>query len=272
MFEQNGLDLGGSDGESLVLDHFFAAIEDVEEAVGIDADDISGEVPAIAQSSGGRLRFLPISHHDLRAAHDELALLAGCDIVALEVDDTAFGEGQWLSDRGGAVHFRGRAKANVGNGGGFGHAVSLIDENAGEVGHAAREFGSEGGSAGFNPADVVVSWEDAGFGSLAEGVDRGWDDGHHGDALLDKKRANFLHVEARHEDEGGTERERKCEGNGESVDMVERQEAEHDVVGRERRGVGADGLINVGDEIVVREHDAFGESGGAAGVRERGQG
>ena len=54
--------------------------------------------------------------------------------------------------------------------------------------------------------------------------------------------------------------------------MIERQEAEHHVgVGKHGR-VGTDELINVRHQIVVREHHALGQSGGAAGVGKRGDG
>ena len=91
--------------------------------------------------------------------------------------------------------------ANMGDGRGFGHSVSLIDEDAGEVGHAASQFGSERRGAGFDPADFVILGEDAGFGGLAKRVDGGRDHGHHGDAFLDQKSAQLLHVEARHQNE-----------------------------------------------------------------------
>src|ERR1035438_9434498 len=52
--------------------------------------------------------------------------------------------------------------------------------------------------------------------------------------------------------------------------MVERQKTEHGVVGGERRAVLAEQLVDVRDQVVVREHDALGQSRGAAGVGESG--
>ena len=38
------------------------------------------------------------------------------------------------------------------------------------------------------------------------------------------------------------------------------------------RGIRAEDLIDIRDQVVVREHDALGQSGGAAGVGKRGDG
>src|SRR5229473_3361519 len=143
MFQKEGFDFGGRDGESFVLDHLFAAVEDVVEAVGVAAHDVAGEVPAIAKNGGGGFWLLPVSEHDLRAAHYELAGLAGSDLVSTHVHDAAVGEGQRLSDGSGAVHFRWSGVADVSDGRGFGHAVSLDDADAGETGQATGKFGSK---------------------------------------------------------------------------------------------------------------------------------
>lgn len=127
MFEQDGFDFGGGDGESLVFDHLLAAVEHVEEAVGVGADDVAGVVPAIAQNGVGGLRFFPVSQHELRATHDEFAGLAGCDLIVVDVEHATFGECEGLADGSGAVHLWRRDVANVGDGRGFRHAISLID-------------------------------------------------------------------------------------------------------------------------------------------------
>ena len=67
-----------------------------------------------------------------------------------------------------------------------------------------------------------------------------------------------MHVEARHQNERRTERERESQRHGESVNVVEGQEAEHDIIGREHRGIRAENLIDICNEVVVREHDALG--------------
>src|ERR1700675_4559586 len=87
MFEEEGFDFGGGDGESFVLDHLFAAVEDVVEAVGIATHDVTGEIPSIAKNGGGAFRLLPISQNDLRAAHDELACLARGDPIPVKINN-----------------------------------------------------------------------------------------------------------------------------------------------------------------------------------------
>ena len=115
VFEQERFDFSGGDGESFVLDHLFAAVEDVVITVGVRTYDVAGEVPAVAKNGGGGLRVVPVSEHNLRAAHDEFAWFAGSDFVPVQIQNAAFGEGQRLSDGGGSVHFRGSDAADVGD-------------------------------------------------------------------------------------------------------------------------------------------------------------
>src|SRR5229473_718264 len=266
MFQKEGFDFGGRDGESFVLDHLFAAVEDVVEAVGVAAHDVAGEVPAIAKNGGGGFWLLPVSEHDLRAAHNEFAGLARRDLIPVKINDATIRENQWLSNGSGAVHFRWSDVADVSDGRSFGHAVSLDDANAGEIGHASGEFGSERRGAALDPANFVILWEDASFGGLAERIDGGRDHGHHGDAFLKQKSAQLLGVEARHQNQRRAERERKSQRHGESVDVVKGEEAEHDIIGCEHRRIRTEDLIDIRDQVVVREHHAFRQSGGAAGV------
>src|SRR5215469_8000967 len=53
--------------------------------------------------------------------------------------------------------------------------------------------------------------------------------------------------------------------------MVQREEAEHDVVGFQIGGVRGEELEDVGDEIEVREHHALGESRSAARIGQGGE-
>ena len=170
------------------------------------------------------------------------------------------------------MHFRRSVVADMGDGGSFGHAVALGDDDAGEVGKATGKLGSERRGAGLDPADFVVLGENAGLDGLAERIDGGRDREHHGDVFRDQESTQFLHVKARHQNESRSERQRKSQRHRESVDVVERQEAEYDVIGSERRSIRADGLIYIRDQVVVREHDALGHSSGAAGVGKCGNG
>ena len=89
---------------------------------------------------------------NLRAAHDEFPGLAGRrfgevvrGVGGIDLglrQHAAVGRGQGMADGVGTVE-RGFEKADVGDGRGFGHAVSLTDENVGEGGEAAGKFGSE---------------------------------------------------------------------------------------------------------------------------------
>ena len=202
--------------------------------------------------------ILPVSEHDLRPAHDEFARLVGLDLISVKINDATIRENQWLSNGSGAVHFRWGDVADVSDGRGFGHAVALNDANAGEIGHATGEFGSEGRGTALDPVNLVILGEEAGFGGLAKRIDGWWDYGHHADAFLNQKSAQLLHVEARHQNERRTERERESQRHGESVNVVEGQEAEHDIIGREHCGIWAENLIDICNEVVVREHDALG--------------
>ena len=54
--------------------------------------EIAGVVPAVAQRLRGLLRLVEIAGHHVRAAHDQLALLAGVDIASARRIDDAHGE------------------------------------------------------------------------------------------------------------------------------------------------------------------------------------
>jgi len=47
MFQQHSFHFRGGNGEALVLDHFFAAVNDAIEAFAVAGDNISGPVPAV---------------------------------------------------------------------------------------------------------------------------------------------------------------------------------------------------------------------------------
>src|SRR5580700_1844946 len=60
--------------------HVFLPVDDVQEAVLVRTDQVTGVEPAATQRLGGGFRVLPVSGHDLRAAVDDLADLAGRDV------------------------------------------------------------------------------------------------------------------------------------------------------------------------------------------------
>src|ERR1700723_478805 len=179
MLEQNRFDLGRGDWKSFVLDHLFAAIKDVIKTFGAAAHDIAGKIPAIAEYGGSSLRLFPVSHHDLGAAHNKLAGFVGADVFVFAIDifvshshiqNPAVCHGYGLSDRSRTVHFGRCDKANVGDRGSFCHSVSLIDEDAGEVGKSSSKIGSKWRSAAFDPADFVLLGKNSSFDGLAKYV------------------------------------------------------------------------------------------------------
>src|SRR6516164_6659476 len=89
MFEQHSLELGRSNAEALVLDHFLLAIDYVEIAVVIDPSDVSCIQPSVAQNTGGLFRCIPVSPHNLRTANDNFADFRGTqgDFAGLKVDN-----------------------------------------------------------------------------------------------------------------------------------------------------------------------------------------
>ena len=180
MLHQHALDLRRSDRESLVLDHFFAPVEDVVEVVLVARDHVSRPVPAVAQHRGAGLRFVPVSQHELRSAHDELSRSAGGNVISKIIDHTAFGLAERLADRLGLVEL-GREISDVRDRRRFGHAVSLTDKDAGERGEAARQFGRQRRGSGLDPAQAMSGGKLSGFRGLGQRIERRRDSRHSGD-------------------------------------------------------------------------------------------
>src|SRR4051812_13880113 len=75
-------------------------------------------------------------------------------------------------------------------------------------------------------------------------------------------------VEAGQDDDGGALAQGRVHEGGEAVDVEERQYGEDAVAGGRRHDRFE--LGEVGGDLAVGEHDAFGGAGGARGVREGG--
>src|SRR5579862_7037380 len=188
MFEQNGFDLSGGDGEALVLNHFLTAINDAVKTFAVARDDVARPEPSIAKNCRRGLRFFPVAEHELWSAHDEFAGMAGWrfgqivgSVGGIDVglrEHAAIGLRERVSDGIGAIE-RGFKEADVGDRRGFGHAVSLAHRDAGEGGETARQFGRERRGARFYPLHFVFAGELAGFGSLAQCIHR-WRNQRHG--------------------------------------------------------------------------------------------
>src|SRR5574337_205708 len=72
-------------------DHVLLAVDQRDAAVGVDAREVAGVEPPVAQRLGGRLGFVPVPLHDRLAAQDHFADLARGDVAPVVVDDADFG-------------------------------------------------------------------------------------------------------------------------------------------------------------------------------------
>src|SRR5213079_1740460 len=93
------------------LDEILLAIDDGEIPVPIEQPQIASIEPAVAQHFRGRLRIVPVAFHQLRRLDDDLADLAGSDLLAriIDVHDSHVDIGQRDADRAllvGAHHGR----------------------------------------------------------------------------------------------------------------------------------------------------------------------
>ena len=135
MIEQGILDLAGEDLESAHRDHVLAAIDDLDETIGIDRCDVTGPQPAIlGEGVLCGIGPVPVTAHDLRTAHHKLARFAigRRSRGVLLVDQLHLSCRNWLSDRADAfLGFVGIGRDHTRT---FGQAVSF--EQAG----AAAQF------------------------------------------------------------------------------------------------------------------------------------
>ena len=79
-------------------------------------------------------------------------------------------------------------------------------------------------------------------------------------------------VEALHEDGAGAHLERQERDDRQAHDVVEREDAEHDVVGSDPVAVGRADLAQVGQQVAVREHRRGRGAGRAAREHQQGEG
>ena len=71
-------------------------------------------------------------------------------------------------------------------------------------------------------------------------------------------------MEARHQNQGCADRERRVQTDVESIDVVQRKKAEQHVRRSNLIGVRSQELEHVSDKVVVRQHYAFWQTSGAA--------
>src|ERR1051326_3181864 len=112
----------------------------------------------------------------------------------------------------------------------------------------------------------MILGELSGFGDVTQSVERRRDGGSHGDVLVNDEAAKLFGVEAWHEDQRGPKSEHRIQNNVESIDVVQRQKTADDRLVAQTRGIRADELENVRDQVVMRKQHALGQAGGSAGV------
>ena len=182
-------DFRGGDREALVLDHLFAAVEDVEEVVGVASDDVARPVPAVAQHGGGGLRLLPVSQHELRAAHDQFAGFGRARLrcrFGVEQRGIRFAPaaGRWMSgrsERGSRYPRCVTGEASV---------MPYPWQTRIPVSSVKRRAssGASGAAPDLTQRNVMVVGKLSGLGGLAQRVQGGRDDWHHGDAFVQMSR------------------------------------------------------------------------------------
>src|ERR1017187_4386520 len=183
MLQQHAFDLCRSDREALILHHLLAAIDHEVEASLIHAHDVSRPVPAVAHHRGRGIGRLPISQHELRATHDQLAQFALRNIVAIFIEHPAISLSYGTADRTAVIEL-GIEIAHVGDRRSFGHAVSLAYGYARGSGKAARQIRRQRGRATLHPAQTVLAWKLSRIASMAVRQQRRWYTERHGHAFL----------------------------------------------------------------------------------------
>src|SRR5262249_26074961 len=63
-------------------EQFLLSARDDEEAVFVDAAEVAGMQPAIADRLGGRLSIIPVTYHDVRPARQHFAIGGDCHFDA----------------------------------------------------------------------------------------------------------------------------------------------------------------------------------------------
>ena len=207
---------------------------------------------------------------NLRTAHHQLAGFADRNFTIFQIEDAAFCECQRLPDRCRPIHFRRRRWPTCVTGRSLGHSISLVDRNAGKIAEPSREFGRKRSSARFDPAHTMIVRESACGCKLTKRIDGRWNHRHKSDVFLNHQSAKLLDIEARHQNERTADSQRERKSDRQTVDVVERQKAERHIRLGEHGGARANELIDIGYEIVVRQHDALRQSSCAAGVGKRG--
>ena len=126
MPEQDVLDLGRIDVLAAGDQHVLGAVDDRDEAVGVDRGDVAGVQPAVDDRLGGRLGPVPVAEHHVGPRHQDLAVLARIAVGAVLADDAHVGVEERPAGRSGAGERVGAGDQTRGSAG-LGESVHLMD-------------------------------------------------------------------------------------------------------------------------------------------------
>src|SRR5690348_13920603 len=264
-----------------VRDHFAAdfaeareAVGDGEEAVFVDGSDVAGDVPAVAKDFTGLVGPAQIALHDIRPADEKKARSVGAeggasfgvfdadaDSRKRMADFAAFAAN--LAEAGGAIV----VGVDSDGGGTFRAAVSFKRADAEAV------FKSQSDALGqFFRADEdeLQAAEILGLAAANIGLEESGRGEEKSDFVFADQLADGGHVEravmidnADAEDGGEPERDREAER------VEKRQDAEEAIGWIEHERLAH--LVDVGGDVEMRKHHAFGIAGAATGENHGGQ-
>src|SRR5438270_4938841 len=152
------------------------------------------------------------------------------------------------------------------------HAVALGDGNSRQSCETLSKIWREWSGAGFGPPHSVLLWKASFFCGATQGVHCGRNQGEDSDLLSFDESTKTLGIEARHQHQARAHNERWVQNHIQSVNVVHRQEIKDDVaLAKSSEFAWSKKLIDVGDQILVGQHYALGQSGRAARIWKRRQ-
>src|SRR5581483_6487482 len=98
VLEEHALDLDAVDVLAAADEHVLGPVDDVDEALVVEAGDVAAVQPAVSERLGRGLGLVPVALDDVRSADPELADLTGGQCIAVAVDDLDLDDGNRRSD------------------------------------------------------------------------------------------------------------------------------------------------------------------------------
>src|SRR6516164_8254456 len=98
---------------------------------------------------------------------------------------------------------------------------------------------------------MMIGGELTSFGRLIHCIQSGWHNGQHSHALGDQQSAQLWNVESWHQYERCAQTQAWIESNIQTIYVVERQKAKHDVIVAQVRSMRCDDLKHIGHEVEV---------------------